>query len=142
MLSSAGAATIATPADGAAPADSWLILAPSVPVPDQAIDPGPPALVMPEQEVIVPAQAAADTPVSAPVAVQQRQIVQLPNTAAAPPMAGLVALLLSLTLMIHGLRRVRRAAAQLDRQGAALGRLAALVRAEAQRRARIKVNDP
>src|SRR4051794_10730240 len=103
MRSSAGAATIATPADGAVPADSWLILAPSVPAPDQAIDPGPPAPVMPEQEVIVPAQAAADTP----VAVQQRQIVQLPNTAAAPPMAGLVALLLSLTLMIHGLRRVR-----------------------------------
>jgi hypothetical protein len=72
--------------------------------------------------------------------VQQRQLVQLPNTAAAPPAAGYVAGLLGFALLIHGLGRVRRAAAQLDRQSAALGRLAALLEAEARRRSRMTLD--
>jgi len=137
MHSSAGAATVAAPADGAAAADSWLELAPNLFAPAQALDPDVPALVVPAQEVLAQAPAApADSP-AAPIAIQQRQIIQLPNTTAAPPTAGLVALLLGLALTVHGLRRVRRAAAQLDRQGAALGRLAALVGTEAQRRMRM-----
>ena len=131
LRSSAGQATAATPVEGAAPADSWLVWVPGVPTPAQALDPGAPALAASDQEV------TADALASAPVAVEQRPIMQLPNTAAAPPIAGLVAVLLGLALTIHGLRRVRRAATQLDRQGAALGRLAILASAQARRRARI-----
>ncbi|MEO7911690.1 MAG: hypothetical protein ABIV47_18755 [Roseiflexaceae bacterium] len=135
MHSSAGAATVSTPANGIAPADSWLELAPDLAAQSQALDPGAPA--MPKQEVLIP--ALSDPPASAPivpVAVEQRKIIQLPNTATAPPISGLAALLLGLAMTIHGLRRVRCAAAQLDRQGAALGRLTALLTIAA-RRARI-----
>jgi hypothetical protein len=76
-----------------------------------------------------------------PKPAQQHPIVLLPNTAATLPAAGFVLGLLGLALVVHGLRRVRSAAAQLDRQGAALGRLAALLAAEAQRRARMKQED-
>ena len=132
MRSSVGAATVDVPAGGAAPADSWLVWAPGVPAPAQALDSVAPVLVVPdppEQDGLTDSSAAA------PVAVEQRQTVLLPNTAAAPPLTGLVVVLLGLALTIHGLRRVRRAAAQLERQGAALGRLATLAGAEARRRA-------
>ena len=59
--------------------------------------------------------------------------MRLPNTVATLPAAGFMVGLLGLALVVHGLRRVRSAAAQLDRQGAALGRLATLLDAEARR---------
>ena len=62
----------------------------------------------------------------------------LPNTVATLPAAGFMVGLLGLALVVHGLRRVRNAAAQLDRQGAALGRLATLLDAEARGRAKMQ----
>jgi hypothetical protein len=120
MHSPAGADSIATSAGAGGPAllDSWLELAPGVPAQPQMLDPGPLAT-------------------SLPIAAEQHSIVQLPNTAAAPPSIGLMALLVGLALIIHGFRQVCRAAAQLERQGAALARLARLVEAEAQRRSRM-----
>ncbi len=110
--------------------------------PAQALDPGVPAQVVPEQEVPAPAPAIAPASApSLPVAAEPHTIMQLPNTATASPITALMALLLGLALTIHGLRRVRRAATQLERQSAALGRLATLAGAKAQRRSRMKKHD-
>jgi hypothetical protein len=136
LRSSANAVNDPTPGDSAAPADSWLVTAPGIEVPAQALDPGLPAAVALAQPAPEVAPAApADAPPAVPVTVAPRQIVQLPNTAAMPLIAGFVAVLLGFALILHGLRRVRRAAEQLHRQGAALGRLTTLLKADARRRA-------
>lgn len=146
------------PAAGVAPAaqsamasdDSWLASVPAVPAPAsdppalaQVSDPAASALWSPAESAPPQPAQIAPAPQEAPAALepkqaQQRPVVLLPNTAATLPAAGFVVGLLGLALVVHGLRRVRRAAAQLDRQGAALGRLAALLEAEARRRARVQ----
>jgi len=134
----AGGAAPAAPAEGAAGADSWLVTSPAASMPAQEVDSVASSLSAPDAYEPPPALAPpADPPAPEPSPVALRQIVQLPNTAAMPPAIGFVAGLLGLALLIHGLRRVRRAAAQLDRQSAALARLAALLDAQVRRRARV-----
>jgi hypothetical protein len=133
LRSSAGTAGITVPADSNTPADSWLASAPGVPTPAHMIEPSAPDPVVSEQAAQT---APADMPAPAPV--EQRQIVQLPNTAATPQSAGVAAVLLGLASIIHGILRVRRATAQLERQGVAMSRLVALAGAHARRRARMR----
>jgi hypothetical protein len=144
--STAAPAALALPSVSAAAmhrsadADSWLELAPAAPT--QPLDPPVSALAAPQPEAPLAAQPApTDASAAAPMAAKQRLLVQLPNTAAAPPSVVLVGFLLGLALTIHGVRRVRRAAAQLDQQSTALGDLTTLVDVRARQRAGMEADD-
>jgi hypothetical protein len=62
--------------------------------------------------------------------------VLLPDTAAAAPTIAIASALIGLALIVHGVRRVRRAAMLLDQQGVAISRLVVLVGATAARRSK------
>jgi hypothetical protein len=64
---------------------------------------------------------------------EPRLLVLLPDTAAVPPTIGIVSALIGLALIVHGVRRVRRAAMLLEQQRAAISRLVALLGATALR---------
>jgi hypothetical protein len=111
----------------AEPADSWLeaVSAAAPTVEAQAAGESP-IVAVPGDTTLPENQLAAVPPVP-------RRNVLLPNTAGVPPSIALVGGLCGMALVIHGVRRVRRAAGLFGQQAAALGRLAALLEATAAR---------